>query len=148
MIRATVEVHVNRAEMRRSEKRQALKFINDVNAEIATRARRLAPKASGGLRASIRVERAKVVGDRVTGRVVAFAKHAVYQHEGTGIYGPRGVRIRPRSRQALRFYWRKAGGVVFFRSVRGTKPTKFLTRAMAQVLADPRWRVIYLTRPF
>jgi len=54
---------------------------------------------------------------------------------GTGIYGPRGVKIRPVRAKALRF---EIGGKVLFRaSVRGMKPNRFDQRALARMRGEP-----------
>jgi len=50
---------------------------------------------------------------------------------GTGIYGPRGVKIRPVRAKALRF---KIGGKVLYRAwVRGMRPNPFVDRAMVRI---------------
>jgi len=60
------------------------------------------------------------------------AEHGVYQDRGTGIYGPEGRPITPRRADGvLVFDWPAAGGVVFARSVRGTPPTRFWQRTVA-----------------
>lgn len=51
-------------------------------------------------------------------------------HEGTGIYGPHKRRITPVRAKALRFYWRRLGEVVFFKSVAGQPPDRFIDRAI------------------
>lgn len=145
MITGRVEVRVNRAEMRSQLTRDTLLFTREVVAAIAVRARQLAPRDSGNLRRRINPDPPRAFGTRVTSRVVADTPYAIYQHEGTGVYGPRRARIRPTRRRALRFRWKKVGAVVFFRSVAGTRPTKFLVRAVDEVLSSPPWRVVYYT---
>lgn len=51
------------------------------------------------------------------------------QEEGTGVYIGRG-RIYPKRAKFLVFYWRKVGRVVAFRSVKGTPPTRFFSKAI------------------
>ena len=63
--------------------------------------------------------------------VESTAPHTIFVIEGTGIYGPGGGRIYPRSAQALRFEWH--GGIVFYRSVAGQKPNPFMDRAVARI---------------
>lgn len=146
MITATISVRVDRNGLRGQVARDAAKFCDRVNKEIAVRARTLAPNATGDLRRSIRPVDAKRIGPtRVRGRVEATAPHAVYQHEGTGMFGPRRRRIRPVRARALRFVWREAGGLVFFRSVKGTPGTKYLVRAVEELLPEPPWRIRYFT---
>lgn len=53
----------------------------------------------------------------------------VAQEEGTGVYIGKG-RIYPRHAKYLRFYWRKVGRFVAFRSVKGTPPTRFFSKAI------------------
>lgn len=148
MITARVKVTVDRAQMRQVTRRDGIRFINEVNDEIADRAKRLAPRGRGTLRASIQTEPAVPAGTtKVTGRVVALARHAVWVHEGTGIYGPRHDEIEPRTDEMLRFFV-PGTGIVYARQVRGVRPTKFLTRAMDDVLSQPPWRIVYFTTPF
>jgi hypothetical protein len=148
MITAKVTVKVDRAQMRAVTRRDGIRYINDVNDAVADRAKRLAPRGRGTLRASIRTEPAVPTGQtKVTGRVVALARHAVWVHEGTGIYGPRHHEIEPRTDEVLRFVV-PGTGVVYARQVRGIRPTKYLTRALDQVLSQPPWRIEYFTTPF
>lgn len=54
----------------------------------------------------------------------------VAQEEGTGIYIGKG-RIVPKKKGGLLiFYWRKVNRVVAFRSVKGTPPTRFFSKAI------------------
>lgn len=146
MISARITVRVNRPVLRAEMTREAKKFINRVTQEVTIRARELAPSGSGNLRRSIRPEDARSVAPtRVRGRVIAHAPYAVYQHEGTGIYGPRRQLIHPRRDRVLRFYSRKLGRVVFDREVKGTPGKKFLTRAVEELLPEPPWRITYFT---
>lgn len=149
MITASVTVTVDHAKLRSQVGREAVKFIDRVTAGLQLRSRELAPSASGRLRQSIRTEDARLVSPtRATGRVLAHAPYAIYQHEGTGIYGPYRRRIRPKRAKALRFFWRKAGGIVFFKSVKGAKPaatSKFMVRAVEEVLSSPPWKIVYFT---
>lgn len=84
---------------------------------------------TGRLRASIStvvVERnsqpAVLVGTNV--------KYAGWVHNGTGIYGPRGTPIRPRSHKFLRFKPRGATKWVYARQVKGMRPNPFLKNAL------------------
>lgn len=147
MITARLTVTVHQGRLREELGRQSLKFIDRVTDAIAIRSRELAPNRSGDLRRSIKAQNARMTTPtRATGRVIALASYAVYVHEGTGIYGPRRRRIVPRHAKALRFRWDKAGNrTVFFRSVAGMKPTKFMTQAVDDLLSSPPWRIVYLT---
>ena len=55
------------------------------------------------------------------------AKYALYVHEGTGIYGPKGKRIQPVRAKALMFFI--DGQPVFRKSVKGMKGRPFLKQA-------------------
>lgn len=146
MISATVRVKVNQNGLRAQVGKDARKFVDQVTDAVAIRARELAPGRGGGLRRSIRSEASKMTtATRATGRVVALAPYAVYQHEGTGIYGPRHREIRPRRDELLRFYSSKEGGFVYAKTVRGVKPSKFLVRAVDELLSVPPWKIIYFT---
>lgn len=71
---------------------------------------------------------------RMTVKVTATsdegAPYPAFQNEGTGIFGPDGVPIRPVRARVLRFDWPAAGGIVFAKSVRGTEPTRFWDKAV------------------
>lgn len=51
-------------------------------------------------------------------------------HNGTGIYGPRGARIKPLQGRYLVFTPKGGGGLVFARSVKGMRPNPFLKDAL------------------
>lgn len=147
MIGATVRVTVHREVMRAQLARDSTKLVDQVTAALVLRSRELAPIDTGDLRRSIRSEDARMVRPtRATGRVVAWAAYARFQHEGTGLYGPRRARIRPKRAKVLRFYWKKVRAVVFTPSVRGSPATKFMVRAMQEVLSVPPWKIVYFTR--
>jgi hypothetical protein len=52
-------------------------------------------------------------------------------NDGTGIYGPRGQVIRPKSKKALKFTT-KGGTTVFAKYVRGIKPRRFVEKSITQ----------------
>jgi hypothetical protein len=76
-----------------------------------------------------------VAGTRLSWKVSVDVKspegypYDVAQEEGTGVYVGKG-RIYPRRARRLVFYWRKVGRVVAFRSVKGTPPTRFFSKAI------------------
>lgn len=74
----------------------------------------------------------RVEGTRVIGRVGTPMRHMLYQHEGTGLYGPRRRRIVPVHRKFLKFPSGKKGQFVFAKSVAGVKPLPFLTEAFKE----------------
>jgi hypothetical protein len=87
-------------------------------------ARRQVGVDSGRLRGSIGVELTRAAGELAV-RVGSNVRYARWHHDGTGLYGPHKTRIRPVRARALRFVVR--GRVVFARSVRGSRPNRFLT---------------------
>jgi hypothetical protein len=57
-------------------------------------------------------------------------KYAIWLHEGTGIYGPSGRPITPKSGKFL--VWKDAdtGQTIFAKKVRGIRPRPFLRNAL------------------
>lgn len=55
--------------------------------------------------------------------------YARFVHDGTGVYGPRGAKIRPTNRKALAFGG--SSGDVVVASSRGQRGTHFLTEALS-----------------
>lgn len=73
-----------------------------------------------------------------------LGKVAIWQSQGTGLYGPRHALIRPRHASVLRF---SIGGTVLYRAwVRGVHPNAFLGRAYRRWLpgAKPELRKLAL----
>jgi len=102
-----------------------------------------APVDNGPLRGSLRTE--FEYGSRyVRGWVYSNLEYALYVHEGTGIYGPKGRPIKPKRGQYLVFEARNArrtpggrGNLVFARQVRGQRPQRFLLEALREVSPWP-----------
>lgn len=109
---------------------------------VLNRARQLVPVDTGALRASLTMEHITVGGAPAV-RIGSALPYAIYRHEGTGIYGPKGAPIRPVSATVLR--WpatnnsgsgarRYRGGAtaayVFARQVRGTPGVAYLLDAL------------------
>ena len=63
-------------------------------------------------------------------RIGTNVKYALWVHNGTGIYGPTGSRIRPRTKSVLRFRPRGSSSYVFAKSVKGMRPNPFLKDAL------------------
>lgn len=63
------------------------------------------------------------------GQVGTPLRYGLYLDKGTGIYGDRRRPIRPVRAKVLR-YTTRTGQVVFARSVRGVKPTRFLRNSL------------------
>lgn len=66
----------------------------------------------------------------VSCQIVSAEPSSRWQDEGTGIYGPTGMRIFPTHAKALRFDWPAAGGVVYAKSVAGSPGKHFFTEPM------------------
>lgn len=91
-------------------------------------AQRIAPVRTGRLRESINVRLRPGIRGIVV-EVGTSLSYALYQHDGTGVYGPRGHSIRARRGKVMVF---EVGGQrVFAREVRGVPGTKFLERALS-----------------
>lgn len=83
---------------------------------------------SGLLRASIATQLG-TNGDGLAMRVGSGLYYALWVHDGTGIHGPRGMRIYPKKAKFL--HWKtKAGASVFRRSTAGMKPNPYLKNAL------------------
>lgn len=120
---------------------------------VENQAKRNAPVDEGTLRASIFTE-IDIARPRVTARVGSKLKYALYVHEGTGIYGPRGAVIRPRTASVLVFEpgrligplprgrrespRGRRGGPIFAKFVRGIPKNPFLVEAL---IAESPWPV-------
>jgi len=55
--------------------------------------------------------------------------YAIFQHAGTGLYGRNRRKITPRNGRFLVFRGRD-GSMVFAKSVRGVRPTRYLKKAL------------------
>ena len=77
-----------------------------------------------------------ITTDRVS-QVHAAAPYAPFLHGGTGLYGPKRERIRPKHKKAL--FWPGARHPVA--SVKGVKPNPFMDRGAAK--AAPRVAEIF-----
>ena len=64
--------------------------------------------------------------------VSGAAPYAQYVHEGTGIFGPKGQRIKPTSKRAL--FWPGASHPM--RSIAGMRPNPFMDRGASRA-TDP-----------
>lgn len=100
-------------------------------------AREYAPVDKGPLRSSITADVASFpAGNRVTGTVGSPLPYAIWQESGTGIYGPRGGMIKSPTGRLLKFKPKGSPHVISKYEVRGVRPTRFLTRALALVAAS------------
>jgi hypothetical protein len=109
---------------------------------VLNRARVLCPVDQGQLRASLTMEVISRDGDPVV-RVGTNVKHAIWVHEGTGIYGPRKTPITPKRARLLRWPVKNQSGsgrrrfrggatqqYAYAKSVKGVRPRPFLRDAL------------------
>lgn len=120
--------------------------------EITTRTRTTSNLAkrnvgvdTGRLRSSIQYT-VNIHHDKVVGTVGSMVQYARYHHDGTGIHGPTGKPITPKSGKFLVFPSKQKGagtgrgrgrGLVFATQVSGTKPNPFLVEALAAAVPYP-----------
>lgn len=103
--------------------------VSEVTRRVANAARTMAPADKGMLRSSIN-EELVARGNTLVGRVYSDAPHALYVHQGTGIYGPNHQPIRPKRAKVLVFKPKGSSDFVFTDEVKGARPNPFLLRAL------------------
>ena len=121
-------------------------------------ARRLAPRHTGKLRASIHTDPISDAPRRVRISVSVGVPYGIYQELGTGIYAGRGY-IYPKRAKAFRFKPNQArldrrgnrvgrrGGYIFVKRIKGTPAVHFLANALSAVCgADPRLKLRFVRR--
>lgn len=96
---------------------------------VESLAKKYCPVNTGHLRASITTKLVKYGGNLAV-LVGSNLNYAMYQHEGTGIYGPHGTPIVPVRAKYLRFKPKGSSTFVYAKEVRGSMPTFFLKRAL------------------
>lgn len=148
-----IQIHHDRVEaLLRSPQGPVFRKIADLTRQVENGAVARAPVDDGRLRASIS-STVTVRGTRIVGRIGSPLPYAIYVHEGTGIYGPKGRPIRPvhgkwlvfepgRSMGPLRRGGKhppkgKRGGPVFAKEVKGSPPRPFLYDALVAVVPWP-----------
>lgn len=90
-----------------------------------------ASRRTGFLAESVKAEPPVVTSTEIRIHIEVGADYGIYQEEGTGIFGPEGRPITStRPGGVLRFDWPAAGGIVFARSVIGSEPTRFWSKAV------------------
>lgn len=110
---------------------------------VLNAARRNAPKDKGTLAASIHIEYSTGPGGVTIAKIGSNLDYAIWRHEGTGIYGPRGTPIRPKAGKFLvfpaingsgsgarRYKGGKTAAYIYARQVRGVKGVPFLLNAL------------------
>ena len=154
-------VRINRAQAKVTSIEAGLKLVTQVMHEVEFQAKLKVngPYSTGTLSLSIHGEGPIVTGDRINGRVGTDLPYAASVHDGAEIHSifpkgaPAGFRFGSRRRPQLKFYWRKAGRVVFFphipgspstigRSHPGQKGKKFLTEPLRDAARRHGMRVI------
>ena len=84
---------------------------------------------TGYLRSSIHTELVSL-GGKPAVRIGTNVYYAIFVHEGTGIYGPKGKMIEPQTAKYLS--WKTKGGKrVFALKVKGMRPNPFLKDAIS-----------------
>ncbi len=67
------------------------------------------------------------------GKVYSSKKYTSWLNDGTGIYGPKGQRIYPKTKKALAFVYN--GKKVVVKNVKGIKPRRFVEKSIRQTEA-------------
>lgn len=110
---------------------------------VLNAARRGCPVDQGQLRASLAVSFTKGSGGGTVARIGSNLPYAIMVHEGTGVYGPSGTPIVPRTKKALRWPTKNNSGsgrrryqagstraYTFSRSSKGVPGRPFLRNAL------------------
>lgn len=84
---------------------------------------------SGRLRSSIRAIPIPYMGT-FGAAIGTNVYYALWVHDGTGLYGPRHMKITPKRAKYLRFTPKGSSGAIYRRSVKGMKPNPFLRDAL------------------
>jgi hypothetical protein len=112
--------------------------VRERGERIKKRAQELVGVDTGRLRASIFVRNFIILGNPAV--LIGYGtRYGNYHHNGTGIWGPTGQVIKPKTARALRFRPKGMGFDVYAASVRGSKPNPFLRDAIIAG-ADPPFR--------
>lgn len=121
--------------------------VNRWSQEVRSLAVARSPKSSGHLAGSSSVEMNTHPGF-VVGVIRFSARHALWVHEGTGIYGPRGRPIRRRGGGLMKFPTGAGGGsrargraFTYTRTARGQRPQPFLVSALRLIMLPKGARI-------
>ena len=110
----------------------AMQFMEKVLQEMRAAAVAIAsrgPYTTGHLASSIELQGPKIYGTEVRGAIGSRLSYALLAHDGAKIHeifpknAPHVYRFGSMKRPQLKFYWRKAGRVVFFPHIPGA-PTR------------------------
>lgn len=108
-------------------------IAEDIRAAATLEIQQTRVHSAAGLVSGLRVERGTKPGEwRVlsTHRTPGVPE---WQHEGTGLYGPRRRRIRPKRASVLAWQDPASGKWIRAASVRGVRPRRYLTVAAQRV---------------
>jgi hypothetical protein len=107
---------------------------------VEAEAVRLCPVDNGDLRDSINHGALKRTGNKLVIRVGTDLEYGLYVHEGTGVHGPKGAPITPKTKPFLAWESKTNVGApgsprfntawVYAKSVQGMKPRPFLRDAL------------------
>ncbi len=104
------------------------RFLFRVASEVKKEAKQIAPYDTRNLRRDIQVFDENIHKGEVEIGNTLLAPYAPYVHEGTGIYGKKKRRIKPKTKKALKTPY----GV--YKSVAGQKAQPYLHQAAQKVL--------------
>lgn len=152
-----IVVDLDLTPMWRNNDSPAVRHMRRTGAVVLAVATAKAPTDTGRLRTSGYTRRMLTPYPIVCQRVGFTAPHALFVHKGTGIYGPAKKRIRPKSerrvkgvkrarrqkgaRRAVLSWVGKDGKRRYARWVRGSRPRRYLTTAVKEVIGKtPRRR--------
>lgn len=94
-----------------------------------------APKDSGELAASIARDPAQITAQDVRIRVGTHCGYGLFPEKGTGIYGPTGRPIVPKTAMGLlAFKPRGSSHIIRVRSVRGQPGQHFMAKSLAETV--------------
>lgn len=97
--------------------------------ETQRKAVEYAPHRFGDLQRSITTKGPFVTQDNIFAKVGTDKNYALFQEQGTGLYGPEHRLIVPKTAKALYALDRSGRIAGFFKSSKGTKPKWFMKKA-------------------
>jgi hypothetical protein len=109
-------------------------FVRSLGEQVRQQAQRNSPVDTGRLRRSITVGRLAFRGNSASVKVSTNTGYGLYPEQGTGIYGPTGQVIRPKSKPFLVFQPRGLGHIIRVRSVRGQRGQHYMRDALISVI--------------
>jgi len=98
--------------------------MNKSLVRLKATAKELVPVDNGTLRGSILIDPLQISGNTIIGTVGTDLNYSEYQERGTGIYGPYGTPIRPKTKKVLA--WQKNGKRYFAKEVKGSRPRWYM----------------------